>query len=414
MKKEELQQLQLRKLKALLNHAYENVPYYHELFRKKGFRPNDFAKLEDLQKIPVLRRSDLRSKSNELIARNAKRSDLISCATSGTTAAPIKFYHSKMEVPWYRAAEARAYSWAGYKTGDKVLYLRLLDSNDVLARPRARIVRFVRRWKLLGGYDLSEKSMASFCAENRNFKPDFVHGGAGPLNIFGVFLLENSQYRIRPKAVFTYGQQLLPDYRKTIEEAFRSKVHDVYSSTEIPYVAAQCGSHDGLHVTDENVFLEIENDGEAAAPGEEERVLLTSLNNLEMPFIRYDVGDRGKMFGSDCTCGRGLSLFKPLGRSYEYFVHSDGTFTIFRDLQTVFEDLPIEDYEIVQESLDEIVIRIVKRAGYTQAHTNFILNKINLIISDIVKARVELVDSVPLLGFGEVPHFVSKIPTKYT
>jgi phenylacetate-CoA ligase len=414
MKKEELQQLQMRKLKMLLRHAYENVPYYHELFRKSGFRPTDFGKLEDLQKIPVLRRSDLRSKLNELVARNVKKSELVSCKTSGTTATPLKFYQSKTEIPWYLAAEARGYSWARYKTGDKVIYLRILEPNDALARLMARITRFIRRWKLMGGYNLSEKSMLEFCSKNRNFKPDFVHGGGGPLNIFGVFLQENTQYSLRPKAVFSYGQQLLPDYRKMIEEAFRCKVYDIYSSTEVPYVAAQCGHHEGLHVAEENVFLEVEKDGEAAVPGEEGKVLLTSLNGYAMPFIRYDVGDRGKMFADDCPCGRGLLLFRPLGRTYEYFVHSDGTFTIFRDIQTVFEDLPIEDYQIVQQTLDEIAIRIVKRAGYTQAHTDFIMKKISLIVSDRVKIRVELVDSVPLIGFGKVPRFVSKIPTKYT
>jgi phenylacetate-CoA ligase len=143
-------------------------------------------------------------------------------------------------------------------------------------------------------------------------------------------------------------------------------------------------------------------------------VLLTSLNNLAMPFIRYDIGDRGKMFVDDCPCSRGLSLLRPIGRTYEYFVHSDGTFTIFRDLQTVFEDLPIEDFQIVQQSNDEIVIKIVKRVGYTNAHTDFILKKISLCFAKIARLRVELVDSLPLIGFGKVPHFVSKIPTKYT
>jgi phenylacetate-CoA ligase len=207
---------------------------------------------------------------------------------------------------------------------------------------------------------------------------------------------------------------LLADYRKTIEEAFRCKVFDIYSSTEVPYIAAQCGHHDGLHVAEENVFLEVEKDSEAAVHGEEGKVLLTSLNGFGMPLIRYDVGDRGKMLTDVCSCGRGLSLFKPLGRTCEYFVHSDGSFTFFRDVQTVFEDLPIEDFQIVQQSYDEIVVKIVGKDGYTQAHTDFILNKIGLIISDTARVRVELMDVVPLTGFGKVPHFVSKIPTKYT
>jgi phenylacetate-CoA ligase len=133
-----------------------------------------------------------------------------------------------------------------------------------------------------------------------------------------------------------------------------------------------------------------------------------------MPFIRYEIGDMGKMLDNDCSCGRGLSLFTPIGRTYEYFLHSDGTFTFLRDFQTVFEDLPIEDFQIIQPAHDEIVIRIVKKTGYTDAHTAFILKHAGLIVSRIVRLKAELVDSIPLTGFGKMPHFVSKIHTRYT
>jgi hypothetical protein len=62
------------------------------------------------------------------------------------------------------------------------------------------------------------------------------------------------------------------------------------------------------------------------------------------------------------------------------------------------------------------VVRIVERPGYTRDHTGFILKNESLCVSDSVRVRVrvERMDSVPLIGFGKVPHFVSRIPTKYT
>jgi phenylacetate-CoA ligase len=413
MKKEELQQLQIQKLKVLLRHAYENVPYYHESFKRNGFHPSDFNKLEDMQKIPVLQRSELRLKQKEIMARNVKKKDLVSCATSGTTATPVKFYRSNVEITWDMAAELRGYGWAGYKTGAKLVYIRRIGPNDVLANAKHRLERFLNRWKLLNTYYLSEKLMASFGSKMGSFKPDFVLGPPAPTNIFAVFLIRNPQYRMRPRAVFTYGETLLPHYQKTIERTFNCKVYDIYGSTEMAHIAAQCGCHEGHHVTQENVFLETEKDGETAVPGEEGKVLLTSLNSLAMPFIRYDIGDLGTILVDNCPCGRELSLFRPVGRTYEYFVHSDRTFTIFRDVQTVFEDLPIEDFQVVQQSYDEIVIKIVKRTGYTKAHADFILKNISKRIADIANVRVQLVDSLPSSGFGKVQHFV-KLPTGYT
>jgi phenylacetate-CoA ligase len=414
MKTEELRQLQLLKLKVLLRHAYENVPYYHESFKKNGFRPDDLNRLEDIHRVPVLKRSELRLKSTELLARNAKKADLVPCETSGTTVTSVKFYQDKTEATWDMAAELRGFGWAGYKTGAKLAFVRRIRPGDVLASAKFKLECLVNRWKLLNAYYLSERSMASFSSKMHKFKPEYVLGATAPINIFAVFLLGNSQYKIRPKAVFTYAETLLPHYRRTIEEAFKCKVHDVYGSSEMFHVAAQCGWHEGHHITEENVLVETEKDGETAVPGEEGKVLLTNLNGFAMPFIRYDIGDRGKMFADECSCGRGLPLFRPIGRTNEYFVHSDGTFSLFHDLKTVFENLPIEDYQIVQPSYDEIIIRVVKRAGYTQAHTDFILRNIGKRIADIAKVKVELVDSLPMTGFGKIPHFVSKIPTRYT
>jgi phenylacetate-CoA ligase len=414
MEKEELKRLQVRKLRALLKHAYDNVPYYHRILRKNGFRPSDFNSLKDMQKIPILKRSSLRLEPQELLAHNLRKRQLVDCATSGTTATPLRFYLTKAETPWHTAAELRGQGWAGYRPGDKLVHIRRVRPGDVLAHPVERFKRLVMRCRLLNPLNLSEKTLASFSLTIQKFKPDYVLGAADFANMLATFLLQNGTRITSPRGVFTYGTQLFPRYRRTIEKAFNCRVYDCYGSTEVPWIASQCGSHRGHHVADENVFVEIERDGETAAPGEEGKVLATSLNGYATPFIRYDIGDTGSILRDECPCGRKLSLFSPNGRDYEHFVHSDGTFTIFRDVQTVFEDLPIKDFQIIQQTYDEIGIKIVPDRSYEQRHTDFILKNIRWHSSDIANVRVELVDSLPFVGFGKVRHFFSKLQTKYT
>jgi phenylacetate-CoA ligase len=414
MEKEELKRLQIRKLKALLRHAYDNVPYYHRVLRDRGFRPSDFNRLEDMQEIPILKRSSLRLKPEELLAQNLGKRQLVACATNGTTATPLRFYLTRAETPWHVAAELRGYGWAGYRPGDKLVHIRRVRQGDVLIQPLERLRRLVLRGKLLNALNPSEKTLSSFSLTMQKFKPDYVLGFTGPINILATFLLQNGTHSIRPKGVFTYGQQLLPHYRKAIEEAFNCRVYDRYGSTEVPHIASQCGNSEGLHVADENVFVEIESCGETAAPGEEGKVLITNLNGYATPFIRYEIGDMGRILDDECPCGRKLTLFSPVGREYEYFVHSDGTFTFFRDLQTVFEDMPIKDFQIVQKTDDEIIIKIVPKQGYEQRHTDFILKNINYSISNIANVRVELADSLPIIGLGKMRHFVSKTQNKHT
>jgi phenylacetate-CoA ligase len=411
MKKKDLQRLQIRRLKALLRHAYENVPYYHESFRKENFRPADFKCLKDLCKVPILKKSVIREQLNGMVAKNVRKRDLVQRFTSGTTATPVKFYRSKKDVSWGIAAELRGYGWAGYEIGDKLALMWRIKPKQI-GSFKFKIKNLLRRHKILNTNHLSEKSMEPFAKEMHGFQPDFIRSYASTASIFATFMLQNKHLKICPQAVFTSGQTLLPHYQKAIEETFNCEVYDYYATSEVSHIAAQCRQREGLHIFEENVVVEIVKDDELASPGEEGQVLLTNLHSYAMPFIRYDVEDLGKILPDTCSCGRELSLLKVIGRNYEYFVNRDGSFTYLYDLQTIFEDLPIKDFQIVQENYDEIIIKIVSRPGYTKAHTDFILK--NIKIFGPAKIRVELVDSISLEKSGKIQHAVSKLATRYT
>lgn len=413
MKKRDLQRLQAEKMKALLTQAYENVPYYRKSFKEYDFHPSDFHGLMDLNRIPILKKAVIREEPEKLMAKNVPKWKMECWETSGTTAAPLHFYRSKVDVSWGVGAELRGYSWAGYEVGDKLVWLWRVSPQEYRSL-KFKLRHSLARTKILNVSTISEKSMASFAHILGVFQPDYIRGYAGSTNIFATFMLENSHFRIQSKAVFTTGETLIPHYRRTIEEAFKCKVYDIYGTNEFSHAATQCGHHSGLHVNEENVILEIIKDNEPASPEIEGKVLLTNLNNYAMPFIRYDIGDTGVLLADTCPCGRNHSLFKPHGRTYEYFFHSDGSFTILRDLQTVLEDLPIKDFQVVQESHDQILIKIVCSSEYTSAHTDFILENIRGVSSPTAEIKIELVDSIMPEKSGKVRHAVSKLSTKYT
>jgi len=437
MRKKELRQLQLSRLKKLLYYAYRKVPFYHRSFRKGNFRPADLKTLEDLRKVPVLRKSDIRYNLSQLVSTDYSRADLEVFTTSGTSATPLRFYRSMTELSWARGAEFRAYGWGGYRFGDKmaliwgyepeqtrsfvfkfyhlfmrqrILNVSVMSEKSMSSFARSFVFKFYHlfmRQRILNVSVMSEKSMSSFARSLVRFKPDFVKGYSAATNVFANYLLKNRQFKIRPRAGFTSAATLLPHHRKAIEKAFNCKVYDVYGSREISGTAGQCGQHEGLHVSDENVVLEIVKDGETASVGEDGQIYLTNLQSHAMPFIRYDIGDIGRSFPDECPCGRKLSLMKPFGRTYEYLVNSDGAFTTLRDLQQVFEDIPIVDFQIVQEDRDEIVVRIVTRSGYNQTHTDFIEEHIKM--RGKAKIRVELVDALPKERSGKTKHIITKL-----
>jgi phenylacetate-CoA ligase len=314
-------------------------------------------------------------------------------------------------LSWASGAELRALSWAGYELGDKRALIWQFEPGETKSF-EFKLQNLFRRDYILNVINISEKTMESFARKIVRIKPSFVRGYCGSTNLFATFLLQNGKFKTNPIAVSTSATTLLPHYRKTIEKAFSCKVYDFYGSREISSIAAQCGHHEGLHVTEENIILEIVKEDEPVAPGEEGQILLTNLHSHVMPFIRYDIGDTGKVFPDTCSCGRELSLVKSIGRTYERFANSDGSFTTLRDFQTVFEDLPIKEFQVIQESNDEIAIKIVSLDGYTSAHTDFILK--NIKIRGKAKIRVELVDSIPIEKSGKMQYVISKLAGKYT
>ncbi len=411
LKSKQLREMQTRRLKELLTYAYENVPYYHQTFKKADFEPSDFKEFEDLCRIPILRRATLVNQTSSLISNEISKNQVTSWKTSGTTAAPVKFYKDVTDVSWGVAAELRGYGWAGYNVGSKLGLIWSIESGRA-ASPRFKFQNHLIRSSVFNISSISEAAMADYAEKLERFRPEFIRGYATATNLFAAFLTNDGEYSIRPKAVFTSASTLLPHYRKNIERAFDCKVYDYYASAEMSHIAAQCGEHEGLHISEENVAVEIVKDEEHAALGEEGQVILTNLNSHSMPFVRYEIGDLGKIYSEDCSCGRGLRLMQPIGRKYEYFVNTDGTFTSLCDLQTVFETLPIEDYQIVQEDLDDIVVKIVKTKDYREEHSEFILK--NIKFRGKARIRIEFVDGIPLEESGKLKHAVSRISSKYS
>jgi phenylacetate-CoA ligase len=329
--------------------------------------------------------------------------------TSGTTATPVEFYRDKKDVGRGLAAELRGFDWAGYRIGDKMALM--WNFTQKARSAKFRIANRIRRCKFFNINNISEDSMQDFATLLHRFKPKFIRGHAGALNLFASFLQQNDGFKINPSAVFTACETLLPNYRKNIESTFNCRVYDYYASSEVSHIGAQCEHSEGFHITDENVLVEIVEDGKNVSSGKDGRVLVTNLHGFGMPFIRYDIGDRGRILSDECECGRGLSLMNVFGRTNEYFVTGDGSFLFLKDFQRFFEDLPVVNFEVVQKSLDEIVVNVVPAAGYLQQHTDFILRNLKYVGSGNIS--VNLVNSIRPHGSGKFTHVVSKIKGDY-
>jgi len=416
--REEIERLQQKNLRITLKHAYETVPYYRRVFRERGLSPYDIKCATDLVKLPVLTKSDIRKNFWELVSHAYPRSKLVPF-TSGGTGDQIRFFITREQQSWEIAAEFRAYDWAGYHFGDKCLMfwgspIDLAKYSSIVKRFTSRLERIV----VLNTFFLSDKVLEMYTRLMKKFNPEVVRGYTSSVYLVAKYMLENAVQGVHPRAVITSAETLSDFQRRTIEEAFGCRVFDYYGSREVGAIAAECEEHCGYHISAENVVLEFVKDGEHVATGEDGEILVTSLRNFGMPFIRYAIGDVGKPSDEVCACGRGLPLMESLeGRVSQFMAIYDKQLGRIIPVSTaapgplsmILMQVPLERYRIVQESLNRVVIKAVKGKGYLRRHTNLIVAYFRKFLGNDITIEVEFVDYLPPLPSGKRTVFTSKI-----
>ena len=415
---DQVERLQNRNLRGLLKYAYETVPYYRRVFRERGLSPSDIKSADDLVKLPILTKADIRKNFGDLVSRGIPRNKLIPYQ-SGGTGNPIKFYITREKFSWEVAAEYRAYGWAGYRLGDRCFLV--WGSPADLSKHKRLVTRFTKaleRTLTVDAFVMSDEVLSRFATLLRKFNPEIVRGYATSVYMLAKYLQERGIDYVRPKAVITSAETLLDHRRKIIEEAFGCPVFDYYGSREVGAIAGECEEHCGYHISAENVVMEFVKDGEHVAAGEKGVILLTSLRNSGMPFIRYNIKDVGTPSDEICGCGRGLPLMSSIeGRTSEFMaVYDKQLGRIIPVLPAgpgvigvALMHVPLENYRIIQESLDRVVVKAVRGRGYSKKHTDFLVKYMRQFLGDNITVEIEFVNSLPPLPSGKRSYFISKI-----
>ena len=412
----EIKKIQLHNLKALLKTAYESVPYYHRLFKENAIGPEDVNSIDDLNRLPTLTKRHLRECKEELVNVDFEKNLIPSF--SGGTGDQVKFFITKDQMSWEIAAEYRAYRWAGYHLGDKCANL-WGSSFDLSDRDRLlkRITSKIERVETSSTYIVDDKTLRELVMRLRKFRPDVVKGYASSVYFVAKWMIDEG-VEIRPSTVITSAESLLPQWRETIEKAFACDVFDYYGSREIGAIAAECDHHSGYHISAENVVLEFVRDGEHVSPGEQGEIVATNLRNFGMPLIRYRIGDTGILSDEMCGCGRGLPVMKSIeGRVSQFVSMFD------RDANKVIpllaagpgiiakamDQVPVEDFRVLQEDLAKITILIVPKQGFSADDERFILDFLYGYVGKYIGVEIRRVDNLPSLPSGKRSVVVSMI-----
>ncbi|OQY28245.1 MAG: hypothetical protein B6243_12270, partial [Anaerolineaceae bacterium 4572_5.2] len=414
----ELETLQRQKLQRVVEYAYQHAPYYRKLFERVGFHPRELRDdFEALQKIPVLTKEIIRENFDDLLTTEpARRRQLSKVTTSGSTGSPLVFMQDKDYRDAVTADIQRHLAWGGWQLGQPHAYIWGANF-EVAAQEsaRTRLIDWVWNRFTTNAFVLTEGSMETFAQQVLKQRPQLLFGYASSLHRFAQFVRQHPGYqRISFKGVFSSAEVLLPAARQFIEETFQCKVFNRYGSKELGGIACECEAHTGLHISMENNFVEILDNGKAAETGQTGDIIVTNLNNLGMPFIRYSTGDAGVWrVDKPCACGRAAPMLQSVeGRLVDAFLTRDGRTAWAGFAGAGYSGLAhpaIKQFQVTQKSLDLMLVRLAVRGEVPQSVLDELVKTFKTAFGENVEVRFEFCDQIPVLSSGKHQYAVSEI-----
>jgi phenylacetate-CoA ligase len=412
----EIRDFQFLRLKNLINHIYLNVPYYRKIMIELNLTPESFSSLQDIQKLPLLSKGDVRKHSYfDLFSTTHNKKKMHKIATSGSTGEPFVVYADKFQLEVRFATTLRQIEWTGWRFGDKQLRLWHQKLGMTLLQVlREKIDALLLRRSFIPAFEVSPKNLNRFIDKIRRVKPVLIDGYAESFNFLAGYLLENNIEGLTPKAVMS-SAQILPDQtRNLIEKSLGTRVYDKYGSREFSGIAYECKENPKLHhVMDESYLLEILVDGRPAKIGEIGEVVITDLNNYSFPLVRFRLGDLAReVEQKPCPCGRSLKLIGEIQGRSQAIVHCvDGTWlpgTFFAHFFKDYEHL-IKHFQIVQERKDEILLKYVPGNQFTFQGFKKMIVHLEKYLGAKSNLSVLEVDSIPMLATGKRSPVISRV-----
>lgn len=416
--RERLEQLQAERLRSLIRHAYERVPYYRQLLDAAGVRPDSIRTAADLPRLPVLTKSTVRAETASLLADGFPRRDLLKGQTGGSTGTPLEFYSSReARLSHGMARSLRAHQWAGLYQGDRfVRVIKRRHAGTADMAPFELLSRRVAREFLEDCAGFSDSTLSGVVERMTRLRPRAVRGYASAICIIAEFIRDAGLPAPEVGAVVVGGEQLFDAQRALLRDVFGKEPFSKYGSFETFHIAMECEAHRGMHVSAEDLIVEIvDADGFPVAPGRQGRVVITSLHEYGMPLIRYDIDDESSMLDEPCPCGRALARLSAVtGKTGNVIYTPSGRRLSLHTLaSSSLAPLGIRQFQFVQETLDHVVVRVVPGATLTAEEARTLRERIVAhyqgILAEGIQVEAIVVDRIEPTPAGKHVFLISRV-----
>ena len=359
-----LEEVQLRRLKAVVSRAYDNVPLFRERLEARGLTPASIERLEDIAKLPFTVKADLRDTYPFGLFASPMGDVVRLHASSGTTGKPIVVAYTREDVEVWSEVMARTFAACGLHRADVLqnafgygLFTGGLGAHYGAETLGATVI------PISGGNTdrqimvMRDFGVTALCATPSYFL--HVIERAGELGV---------DMKALPLRVGVFGAEPWSDaMRVRIQADAGIKAFDIYGLSEIigPGVASECSAQDGLHVFEDHFYPEIidPETGEPLPDGSEGELVLTTLSKKAMPMIRYRTRDITSILPERCSCGRTLRRIRRIGRRSDdmFIIRGVNVYPSQVEAALLAVEGTLPHYQIIltrEQGLDQITVEV--------------------------------------------------------
>mgnify|MGYP001005596188 CR=1 FL=1 len=372
-----------KELTDMLSWAITHVPYYINIACTENLDPCNISSFPIVNKDLYLRNP------NEFVSNDIDTNHLQTSATSGTTGMPLKVvktrsdYYTQLKNLWMKRS-----SMHGVKPLCTYINIGIFNNSPEISHLSEN-----GKCMNINASMVTEEWFAKAKENIENMQPEYVLSYTSGLLKF-LSLYEASSTRLPPsiKVIELIGEPMLDFQRKIIESFTQALIIQNYSATELLGIAISC-QYGHMHCIDENALLEIFDGDRKCGYDEEGEIIITSVYSKAMPFIRYKIGDFGKIIKqSVCPCqNQGDIIQITKGRTVDFLelyngksLHSIILFSAIEDTSFLLRNC-IYSFKVVQQSNRMIEINLCFKKGYEKYFKPFQMvfqKKIKAIIDD--------------------------------
>ncbi len=403
---ERLDEFRDRRLAGFVRHCAATVPYYRRKFREWGVVPAEIRRLEDLRRLPLLSKDEIRNHLSELASQAVPARAQVIVHTSGTTGAGLRFASTRAALgeqwaTWWRYRRWHGMGldvWCGYFAGRTVVPLSQ-------GRPPYWRYNYPMRQILFSQYHISEATLPHYVSELRRAKPPWLSGYPSVLALLASYICESGAdlgYQVR--WVTTGSETLLPAQSEVIAQAFGVRPLQHYGMTEAAGNFSEC-ERGKLHVDEDFAAVEFVRGGDGRGCW----VVGTNFSNPATPLLRYALQDEVTLSEEGCGCGRGGRVVSRIdGRREDYVVLKNGA--ALGRLDPVFKDLVrIREAQICQRVPGRIAVRVVRARDYSDQDERALLRELRTRVGDDTEIAIDYVERLRRSPGGKLRLVVSEV-----